>query len=165
MAKINFNNVGIKAVSACVLKTIQKTAGLSYFLSDEAISGLENSTGIKERRLATSEICTSDLCFEAAKKLMDENNIEPDSIDMLLFMSQTADYKIPTTSIILQKRLGLSKTCACMDLVNACSGFVYRLSSAYSYASMDGINRVLFLSGDTISKVLNKKDKVSYPVF
>ena len=165
MAKVRFNNVGIKAVSACVPKNKQKTKELSYFLSEETIFSLENSTGIKERHISTLEICTSDLCYEAAKNLLADNNIEPESIDMLLFMSQTADYKIPTTSTILQNRLGLSKTCACMDLVNACSGFVYGLSSAYSYASMEGINRVLLLSGDTISKVLNKKDKVSYPVF
>ena len=165
MARIRYNNVGIKAISACVPKNKQKTKDLDYFLNDEAISSLENSTGIKERRLSTPEICTSDLCYEAAKKLIDENKIEPDSIDMLLFMSQTADYKIPTTSTILQKRLGLPKSCACLDLVNACSGFVYALSTAYSYVSMDGINRILLLSGDTISKVLNKKDKVSYPVF
>lgn len=165
MARVRFNNVGIKAVSACVPRIVQKTKELSYMLSAEAISGLENSTGIKERRLSTSEICTSDLCYEAAKQLLAENSIPLDSIDMLLFMSQTADYKIPTTSTILQNRLNLPKTCACMDLVNACSGFVYALSSAYSYVSMDGINRVLVLSGDTISKVLNKTDKVSYPVF
>lgn len=165
MARIKFNNVGIKAVAACVPRNKQKTKELSYMLNDEAINGLETSTGILERRISTADICTSDLCFEAAKKLMEENNIVPDSIDMLLFMSQTSDYRIPTTSTILQNKLGLPKTTACLDLVNACSGFVYALSTAFSYASMEGINRVLLLSGDTISKVLNKNDKVSYPVF
>ena len=165
MAKIQFNNVGIRAVCACVPKNKQKTKELSYFLNDEAIAGLENSTGIKERRLTTPDICTSDLCYEAAKKIIEDNDVKPESIDMLLFMSQTADYKIPTTSTILQSKLGLPKTCACLDLVNACSGFVYALSTAYSYVSMEGINRILLCSGDTISKVLNKKDKISYPVF
>lgn len=165
MARIKFNNVGIKAVAACVPRNKQKTKELSYMLNEEAINGLENSTGILERRISTADICISDLCFEAAKKLMEENNIVPDSIDMLLFMSQTSDYRIPTTSTILQNKLGLPKTTACLDLVNACSGFVYALSTAFSYASMEGVNRVLLLSGDTISKVLNKNDKVSYPVF
>lgn len=165
MAKVRFEKVGIKAINACVPKNVQKTKDLSYMLSDDAILGLENSTGIKERRLATPEICTSDLCYEAAMQLITDNSISPDSIDMLLFMSQTADYKIPTTSTVLQRRLKIPKSCACLDLVNACSGFVYALSSAYSFASMDGIDRVLVLSGDTISKILNKTDKISYPVF
>lgn len=165
MAQIKFNGVGIKAVAACVPKNKQATKELSYMLDEESINGLETTTGIKERRLSTPGICTSDLCFEAAQKLLKENNVDVSSIDMLLFMSQTPDYKIPTTSTVLQNRLGLPKTTACLDLVNACSGFVYALSTAFAYASSAGIERILLLSGDTISKVLNKTDKVSYPVF
>lgn len=165
MANLKFSNVSIKAISSCVPLKKQLTKELSYMLDDEAIHTLESSTGIMERRISTPDICTSDLCYEAAKKLIQDNNIELDSIDMILFMSQTADYKIPTTSTIIQSRLGLSKKTACLDLVKACSGFVYALSTAFAYCSIEGINRILLLSGDTISKVLNPTDKVSYPVF
>ena len=87
-------------------------------------------------------MCASDLCFQAARKLMADNHIDPEAIDFLLFLSQTPDYIVPATSPILQHRLGLPDTTACLDLSLACSGFIYALSTAFAYASADGVNRV-----------------------
>lgn len=165
MARIRCSNVGIRAINACVPKQKKRTQEFSSILSAEAIADIEHTVGIAERRIAGADICTSDLCYTAAAQLLHDNGIEPQSIDMLLFMSQTGDYKIPMTSTLLQDRLGLPKSCACLDLVNACSGFVYALSTAYSYASMEGIDRVLLLTGDTLSKLLSTSDTVSAPVF
>jgi 3-oxoacyl-[acyl-carrier-protein] synthase-3 len=96
---------------------------------------------------------------------MQDNGIAPESIDMLLFMSQTADYRSPATACILQQRLGLPKTCAAMDLSLACSGYVYALSCAMAFASTNGINRVLLLDGEAFSKVVNLRDKVNVPLY
>ena len=96
---------------------------------------------------------------------MEDNNIAPDSIDVLLFMSQTSDYRIPATAPILQHRLGLSKNTCCLDLSLGCSGFVFALSTAFAYASMEGVNRVLLLDGETFSKICNKRDKVDWPLY
>ena len=84
---------------------------------------------------------------------------------MLLFMSQTGDYRIPATSTILQHKLGLSKNTACIDLSLGCSGYVYALSTAFAYASMEGVNRVLLLDGETFSKIVNRRDKVDWPLY
>lgn len=65
----------------------------------------------------------------------------------------------------MQHRLGLPDTTACLDLSLACSGFIYALSTAFAYASADGVNRVLLLVGDTFSKVVNPLDKVNYPLY
>lgn len=165
MANLFFYNVGIKAISACVPKNVETIKSLEYMFSEADAENFFRKTGIYERRIATENICASDLCYEAAKNLLAENNISPDSIDVLLFMSQTGDYKIPATSVILQERLGLSKETACMDLNLACSGFVYALSTAYTYVSTAGVNRVLILTGETLSKVLNKNDNAEYPIF
>ncbi|MDO4736854.1 MAG: ketoacyl-ACP synthase III, partial [Bacteroidia bacterium] len=79
--------------------------------------------------------------------------------------SQTSDYRIPATAPILQHRLGLAKETACLDLSLGCSGFVYALSTAFAYASMEGVNRVLLLDGETFSKIVNKRDKVDWPLY
>jgi 3-oxoacyl-[acyl-carrier-protein] synthase-3 len=84
---------------------------------------------------------------------------------MLLFVSQTPDYKIPGTAPILQDKLKLSKDTGCLDLSIGCSGYIYGLSTAFSYASLEGIDRVLLLVGDTFSKIVNPLDKVNAPLY
>lgn len=165
MATITYHNVGIKAMSACVPATIAYNKDLIAIMGQEEVDKMINSVGIHERRVSSDEICASDLCYEAALRLMKDNQIEPESIDMLLFMSQSSDYKSPATSCILQHKLGLSKSTACIDLTLACSGYVYALSTAFAYASMDGINRILLLDGETFTKYVNPRDKVNVPLY
>lgn len=165
MATIRYKNVGVRAISACVPSKIVYNKDLNYLIPEEELDKVINNIGIYERRIADDNICASDLCYKAAKKLMEDNSIDPNSIDVLLFMSQTSDYRIPATSTILQHRLGLSKNTACLDLTLGCSGYVYALSTAFAYASMEGVNRVLLLDGETFSKIVNKRDKVDWPLY
>lgn len=165
MATITYHNVGVRAMSACVPSYIVYNKDLVNLMGQEEVDKMIDSVGIHERRISSPDICASDLCFKAAVKLMEDNQIDPASIDMLLFMSQTPDYQIPASSCILQHRLGLPKSCACMDITLGCSGYVYALSTAFSFASMEGVNRVLLLDGETISKVVNPRDKVNLPLY
>ena len=165
MATITYHNVGIKAMSACVPSKIAYNRDLNAIMEQEEVDKVINSVGIHERRICESDVCASDLCYKAAKRLIEDNNIDIASIDMLLFTSQTADYRIPATSCILQHRLNLPKSCACLDLSLGCSGYVYALSTAFAYASLEGINRVLLLDGETFSKIVNPKDKVNAPLY
>lgn len=165
MAIIKYNKVGISAIAACVPSFVTSNRDLIDIMSEEEVCKIIDSVGIHERRICQSEVCASDLCFKAAEKLMNDNDIDPASIDMLLFISQTSDYRIPATSCLLQHRLGLPKSCACLDLTLGCSGYVYALSTAFAYASMKGINRVLLLDGETFSKIVNSKDKVNAPLY
>lgn len=165
MAIIRYKKVGIRAMAACVPQTVAYNKDLTNIMSEEEVEKMISSVGIHERRICDDDVLASDLCFKAAKKLMEDNDIAPESIDMLLFMSQTADYRSPATACILQNRLGLPKDCAAMDLSLACSGYTYGLSAAMAYASMDGINRILLLDGETFSKVVNPLDKVNVPLY
>ena len=165
MAKIKYHGVGIKAMSACVPSRVYSNRDLGYLIPENEIEKTINSIGVAERRIADDDVTASDLAYKAAMKLMEDNGIEPDSIDVLLFMSQTSDYRIPATSCILQHRLGLSKDTCCIDLSLGCSGFVFALSTAFAYASMEGVNRVLLLDGETFSKIVNKRDKVDWPLY
>lgn len=165
MATIKYKNVGISAMSACVPSKVYGNRNLGYLIPEDEIEKTISNIGIEERRIADDDVCASDLAYKAALKLMEDNHIDPESIDVLLFMSQTSDYRIPATSCILQHRLGLSKDTCCIDLTLGCSGFVFALSTAFAYASMDGVNRVLLLDGETFSKIVNKRDKVDWPLY
>lgn len=165
MATITYHNVGIRAMSACVPPKIAYNKDLNAIMEQEEVDKMINAVGIHERRICEADVCASDLCYKAAKQLMEDNDVDPQSIDVLLFMSQTSDYRTPATSCILQHRLNLPKSCACMDLSLACSGYVYALSTAFAYASMDGVRRVLLLDGETFSKIVNPRDKVNAPLY
>lgn len=165
MATITYKGVGITAMSACVPKKVFSNRDLTYLIPPEEIEKTIKSIGIEERRIADDNVFASDLAYKAAVKLMEDNHIVPDSIDVLLFVSQTSDYRIPATAPLLQHRLGLSKDTACMDITLGCSGFVFALSTAFAYASMEGVNRVLLLDGETFSKIVNKRDKVDWPLY
>lgn len=163
MAVVRFNNIGLRAISACVPKTVEKNCNLGYLIPEEEIEKTIQNIGIEERRIADSDCCSSDLCFKAAEKLMQDNEIDPESIDALIFVSQTSDYHQPATAPILQHRLGLSKETITFDINLACSGFVYGLSTAFAYANM-GL-KVLLLVGETMSKIVSRQDKVNTPLF
>ena len=165
MAKLTFHGVGITAMSACVPQEVVFNKDLGYLIPEEEIDKTINNIGIVERRIAAPDITASDLCFKAAQRLMQDNGIAPESIDVLLFMSQTPDYRIPATSCLLQDRLGLPKETMCFDISLGCSGYLFALSTAFAYASMEGINRVLLLDGETFSKIVNRRDKVDWPLY
>lgn len=159
MANLQFNNINISALAAAVpANTIHNRLYTEHFDAD-AVNEIVDKTGIEERRFAPESMTASDLCFAAAEKLIADNSINKDEIDLLLFVSQTPDYRMPATSITLQNRLGLSKSTAAFDISIGCSGFVYGLSVAYSYAQQPGIRKVLLLDGETRSRVYHPKDR------
>jgi len=165
MAVITYKGVGIRAMSACVPKTVYRNRDLGYLIPEDEIDKTIKSIGIEERRIADSDCFASDLCEQAARQLLDAQGLGPDDIDVLLFVSQCSDYRIPATAPLLQNRLGLSKSTACLDITLGCSGFVYALSTAFAYASMEGVRRVLLLDGETFSKIVNRRDKVDWPLY
>ena len=165
MAILKFNNVGMTALAACVPSSVYYNKDLSQLMSEEEVDKLIHSIGIVEKRIAGDDVTSSDLCFKAAEKLLDDNNVDRNTIDMLLFLTLTPDYVSPPTSPVLQHRLGLPESCATLDLSLACSGFIYGLSTAFAYASVPTINKVLLLVGETMSKLANPKDMVNFPLY
>jgi 3-oxoacyl-[acyl-carrier-protein] synthase-3 len=152
-------------MSACVPGKIQKNSELSDLIPKEELENLINTIGIKEKRVTDPEVCASDLCYFAADKLFESTDISRESIDLLIFMSQDGDYKIPATAPSLQHRLGLLKTTAAFDINLSCSGYIYALSTAFAYASLESINKVLLLDGETFSKLISMKDKSNAPLY
>lgn len=122
MARINFPNVKIAGISACVPKFVDENIK-SELMSEKEIQNLIATTGI-ERKLIVDDSTTSlDLCFKAAEKLLEDLKWDIADIGCLIFVSQTPDYILPATSCILQDRLGLGKDCITLDISLGCSGY------------------------------------------
>ena len=123
------------------------------------------ATGVERARIADKDMCSSDMCQKAAEALMEKDGINKDEIDGLVFVSQTCDWILPSMSIALQDRLGLSKDTVCIDIHYGCSGYIYGLFQASLWVSSGACKNVLVLSGDTTSRMINPNDKSLRMVF
>lgn len=159
MAFLTFKGVGITAMAAAVPQHVINNYEYTDFFSKDEVRQVVDKIGIFERRFADENTCSSDLCYAAAERLLNDNNIVRSEIDLLIFISQTPDYRMPATSILLQDRLGLEKTCIAFDINLGCAAFAYGLMVAYSMIQTGGIRKALILDGETRSKVYSPKDR------
>ena len=159
MALLTYSNIGIAGIAACVPKhTIDNYHYTQYFPEDVVLKVVDK-IGIYERRFADEHTCASDLCYAAAERLIADLQVDKSEIDVLIFISQTPDYRMPATAFLLQERLGLPKTTMAFDLSLGCSAFLYGLSVGYSLLQQPHIRKVLLLDGETRSKVYSPKDR------
>lgn len=159
MAFLSFNEVGIRGLAAAVpAHKIINRSYTKYFSADE-VAEIVEKTGIEERRFAEEGVCSSDLCQAAAEKLISDLEIDKSEIDLLVFVSQTPDYRMPATAVLLQDRLGLSKHTMAFDLSLGCSAFVYSLSVVFSLVQQGTIRKALLLDGETRSRAYYPKDR------
>lgn len=160
MAFLEFKNVRIAGIAAGVPKNVfsnlhpDKSDCVSAEYTPEAFV---QTTGVKERRVSDT-LCTSDLCYEAAEKLISDLGWDKGEIGALIFVSQTADFFLPATSCILQDRLGLSKECYATDGTLGCSGWVYGVSQVASLMATGEIKKALLLVGDAKKRIAATHD-------
>lgn len=144
----------------------QQEANLDYqHIPEKDRKLLVKTTGIHTRRLAPAGMTASDLCVAAATPLLEALNWAPASIDALVFVSQTPDYQMPGTAVLLQDRLQLPHQCLAFDINQGCAGYVYGLGTLASLLSSGNLKRALLLVGDTITHTLSPEDKSTWPIF
>ena len=165
MAYLNYKGVGITALSAAVPKRVINNYEYTEFFSADEVKEVVDKIGVFERRFTDTDTCSSDLCFAAAEKLLSDNNIDRSEIDLLVFISQTPDYRMPATSIILQHRLGLPNSTIAFDINLGCSAFIYGMSVVYAMMERSGLRKALILDGETRSKVYSPKDRRTAFIF
>jgi 3-oxoacyl-[acyl-carrier-protein] synthase-3 len=120
-------------------------------------------SGILERRRASAQQATSDLCVEAATRAMAAAGVGPKDVDLLIIGTFTPDHFCPSTACLVQDRLGLAAPA--FDLSAACSGFMYALSTAAQYVATGNATTALALGADTNTRFMNPADQRTYPLF
>lgn len=165
MAILNYKGVGITAISAAVPRTVINNYEYTEHFPANEVKEVVDKVGVFERRFADKDTCSSDLCFAAAEKLLTDNEIDRSEIDLLIFISQTPDYKMPATSIILQHRLGLPNSTIAFDINLGCSAFIYGMSVVYAMMENSGLRKALILDGETRSRVYSPKDRRTAFIF
>lgn len=164
MALWEIKNVALRGVTGTVPDHAVKTSDFDIFTQEEA-DIFDNTVGISNRYIGPESLCTSDLCFDAAERLIAALGWEKDSIDVLVFGSVTGDYKTPPTAGILQHRLGLPTSTFVLDIPMGCCGSMYAINVAGNLLSAGNVKRALLLVGDTALRMGSLKDKSRVPLF
>ncbi len=164
MALARINSVAVRGVAACVPRQVAKTADYPELSPEDRIK-FTKTTGIEERRVATPGQCSSDFCESAANRLLNELGWKREEVQLLVCVTQTPDYPIPATAVLLQHRLGLPSSCVAFDVGMGCSGYVYGLSIVASLLTAMGLGKALLLVGDTSTKSANARDRTTAPLF
>lgn len=126
---------------------------------------IEEKTGIRQRHIAAANETSSDLAVQAAEKLFHEFAIDRSQVDFVLLCTQTPDYPLPTTSCLIQDRLGLATRCGAIDFNLGCSGYVYGLALADGLIQSRVARNVLLLTAETYSKYIDEDDRSLRTIF
>lgn len=164
MALWEIKNVAVRGVTGTVPDHAVKTADFDIFTQEEA-DIFDNTVGIRNRYIGPDDVCTSDLCFDAAERLLAALGWERETIDILVFGSVTGDYKTPPTAGILQHRLGLPTSTFVLDIPMGCCGSMYAINVAGNLLSAGSVKRAMLLVGDTALRMGSMKDKSRVPLF
>ena len=117
---------------------------------------LKEVMGYDKRRLVEPNVCISDLAVFGLRHLFERGCLNPDEIDALLLVTQSPDHFIPPTSNIIQGRLGLKRDMLCMDINQACAGYVLGLIQAFLLLEQESIRKVVHLPADGGCRLLHR---------
>ena len=153
--------------------------GISYYLPERVVTNEEllkefpewsvdkvaAKVGVNSRHLAAADETAGDMAEKAARKLFEEYNVNPKDIDFLLLCTQSPDHFLPSTSCILQNRLGIPTSSGAFDYNLGCSGCVYGMAMAKSFVDSGLAKNVLLLTAETYQKNLHPSDKSNRSIF
>ncbi|KGE71599.1 beta-ketoacyl-ACP synthase III [Spirochaeta lutea] len=165
-------NAYIRSLGAYLPRRIMTNNDLAKVV-DTSDEWIFSHTGIRERRIAEPEQAASDLGVHAARAALERGTllspdgqaIDPQDIDLILLATSTPDYiGLPSTACVVQDRLGIEKAGA-VDMVAACSGFIYALETARNYVESGSARNVLVIGAEVYSKIVNWKDRSTCVLF
>ena len=155
----------IKAISYYLPEKVVTNEQLVEEFPEWSVDKIAKKVGINERHIAADDETAGDMAYKAAEKLIQENGIKRDSIDFVLLCTQSPDYFLPSTSCIIQSRLGLPTKCGAFDFNLGCSGYEYGLAVAKGLILSGVAKNILLLTAETYNKHIHPKDKGNRTIF
>jgi len=155
----------IKAISYYLPEKVVTNEQLVEEFPEWSVDKIAKKVGINERHIAADDETAGDMAYKAAEKLIQENGIKRDSIDFVLLCTQSPDYFLPSTSCIIQSRLGLPTKCGAFDFNLGCSGYEYGLAVAKGLIVSGVAKNILLLTAETYNKHIHPKDKGNRTIF
>ena len=163
--KVKIENISIDAISTYLPLRIREMKNFYEKFGKESVENSLKGTGIERLHVADNDETSLDMCFKAAKYLIENENINRDEIGAIVMISQSFDYLGPASSIILQDMLGLSKDILCFDIIYGCSGYIYGLYQSSLLINSGSCKKVLLLNGETNTRLMDESEKELFMVF
>ena len=159
---MNKITAAITAVQGYVPEHVLSNEDLTKIVdtSDEWIT---TRTGIKERRIMKNG-ASSDMAAEAVKSLLKKKNIDPLEIELVVLASVTPDHFFPSTANILCDKVGMTNAWG-FDLLAACSGFLFALTTASQFIENGRYKKVLVVGVDKMSSIVDYTDRTTCIIF
>ncbi|ARJ39847.1 ketoacyl-ACP synthase III [Sporosarcina sp. P21c] len=154
---------GLLGMGKFVPSTVVTNEDLEKSL-DTSDEWIRTRTGIEERRIASDDINTSDMAFEAAKNALQSAEIRADQIGLILVATVTPDTSFPSVATMIQERLG-AKNAAAMDVSAACAGFIYGVVTAKQFVESGTYDYVLVVGVEKLSKIVDWEDRNTAVLF
>lgn len=155
--------VGIAGIGSYVPEKVITNEDLSK-LVDTSDEWIVQRTGIRERRIVDDNTSTSDIATIAARRALQDGEILPEEIDLILVATVTPDMAFPSTACIVQKNIG-AVNAAAFDISVGCAGFIYGLSIGVSFIKSGAYKKVLIIGAETLSKIVNWQDRSTCILF
>ena len=155
----------IKAVSYYLPENVLTNEELVKEFPEWSVDKIASKVGIDKRHITDEDETSADLAVKAAERLFLEEGVDLDSIDFILFCTQSPDYFLPTSACVIQDKLGIPTSAGALDFNLGCSGYVYGLSLAKGLIFGNIAKNVLLLTGETYSKFIHNKDKGNKTIF
>lgn len=121
-------------------------------------------TGIHERRIAAAHETTASMAAVAGRRAIAVAGLEPDEIDLILLATLTPDYWMPSTAALVKEAIGNTRAAA-MDVMAACSGFVYGYATARAYIASGMATHVLVIGAETLTRFLDYAERETCILF
>ena len=125
---------------------------------DTSDEWIRSRTGIRERRVAAAHETTASMAAVASLRALAVAGLEPDDIDLILLGTLTPDYWMPSTAALVKEAIGNTRAVA-MDVMAACSGFVYAYASAHAHITSGMARHVLVIGAETLTRFLDYTDR------
>lgn len=155
----------IKQVEYYFPETIVENEDIVADFPEWSVEKIAMKVGVDRRHIVAKNETARDIAVKAARKLFSNGIVQKESVDYVLFCTQSPDYKLPTSACIIQYELGLQRNIGALDFNLGCSGYVYGLSLAKGLILGGIANNVLLLTAETYSKYLHPKDKGNRTIF
>ena len=165
MSQSRIDGLRIAGVSTCLPPRVVDNLDPALGFDPIDVKKVVSLAGIRQRRVVEPGVTSGDLCLQAARDLMGALDWDPASVSALIFVSQSPDHWLPSTSCLLQHRLGLGTHCAAFDVGLGCSGYPYGLYLAATMLRGGGHQRVLMLTGETPSRFISPDDHATTLLF
>jgi 3-oxoacyl-[acyl-carrier-protein] synthase-3 len=165
LSQSNIGGFRIAGVSTCLPPAVVDNLDPTLGFPPEDVRKVVAMAGVRERRVVRPGVTSADLCQRAAERLLQRLGWAPDTVSALVFVTQTPDHFLPSTSCLLQQRLGLPDSCAAFDVGLGCSGYPYGLYIAATLLRGGGHRRVLMLHGETPSRFVSPEDQATVLLF